>query len=76
MKVTKNTFDSKLNFKNLANEIMKLFPLLILHFTRGQECQVPLSARWCNDYADLEYRKCLKQFNCHEEDSVSCTDDR
>ena len=40
-----------------------------------RQCEVPLAARWCTDDADLEYRKCLAQFNCHVEDSVSCTDD-
>ena len=39
------------------------------------QCEVPLAARWCTDDADLEYRKCLAQFNCHIGDSVSCTDD-
>ena len=38
-------------------------------------CAVPLAARWCTDDADLEYRKCLVQFNCHVGDSVSCTED-
>ena len=64
-----------LNFKNLATEIMKLLLFFAIHLTNA-ECEVPLAARWCIDAADLEYRKCLAQFNCHVEDSVSCTDDR
>jgi len=61
--------------QDFATEIMKLLPFLAFQLTSA-ECEVPLSARWCIDAADLEYRKCLAQFNCHVKDSVSCTDDR
>jgi len=55
---------------------MKFSPFLALHLANAEECAVPLAAEWCIDAADLEYRKCLAQFNCHVEDSVSCTDVR